>query len=768
MEMTMASLRTNKPRRPWRRALSVLLGMSLLACGVATAAVSEEQVARDWQELLARRNYAEVQETYALATALDGGDAQAFAAACRQQARDLARALKINTVGLALWRHAQKCAAATGESALAEERQARFEALLRYTFAQRAALDETAPLPILEDHDAIAVAEASGQELLYIYYDPYEDGRELRLVLGLWDAQAQRERRLVFDYLRASLTLALNKTGDRDYPVLQQTIVRNWASWGAKNNPGGPLADLQGYFDVLTLPQPTRRRDALQAMAARDSLPAALLLAQTCWQYPKLECGSAAVDALLPYAEKRLAPALAALALVYATGSGVEKDLQRARALLDSADQRLGGRRGRLMFGALAGGSEAARALLPLYEAELRQAARDGDAAAVARLAAVVTGEGQPGLDEELRSQLQRAAEGGLMRAQFVLALDLQQQRKPTVALAWMRRAAESGHVYAQYRLASAYEKGGLGLAPDPAQALAWYKRAALSGSLAAAREVAVHYANAADSDRESLQEAEGWLASPAQARDEDSMMLLAQLYMRDIRGLQHDAAFGLQLATETAQSFNTASARRTLAVLLIQGNKKLRDQARAETLLRGDAEQGDVMSQVMLAGLLLKPAGDRQRMEQSLGWLRKAADSGSEPARGMLANVLWHGMAGAADRKAARELWDALVRSDKVYAVNDLAWALCTSIDEAALDPQAGLVLMRGWQARDPLDLGMRDTLAACLAASGDFSAAVATQRRVVDELPRSYPERRADAQARLNLYKNNKRYSGLPALGF
>jgi hypothetical protein len=59
-------------------------------------------------------------------------------------------------------------------------------------------------------------------------------------------------------------------------------------------------------------------------------------------------------------------------------------------------------------------------------------------------------------------------------------------QQDPAQALVWFRRAAERGHVDAQFALANAYEEG-YGVAPNTPTALAWYKRAADGGHVLAA-----------------------------------------------------------------------------------------------------------------------------------------------------------------------------------------------------------------------------------------------------------------------------------------
>ncbi|MCQ4164541.1 hypothetical protein [Tahibacter harae] len=177
----------------------------LAACllAAAPAAWAGDDVAADWSELLGKGGVNAL-ETYALVNALRTENGALDTALCHEKAAEIEAALQINRVGLGLWLVAQECASADGNEVLAEQRRQRFEALLGHALKNRAVLQGQVPIKVLAVQDAEAVVLATGQELLYRSYEPYDGGRYLTLTLTLWDKDDQRETVLEFDYLDAA------------------------------------------------------------------------------------------------------------------------------------------------------------------------------------------------------------------------------------------------------------------------------------------------------------------------------------------------------------------------------------------------------------------------------------------------------------------------------------------------------------------------------------------------------------------------------------
>jgi TPR repeat protein len=145
----------------------------------------------------------------------------------------------------------------------------------------------------------------------------------------------------------------------------------------------------------------------------------------------------------------------------------------------------------------------------------LKAAARDGHALAMGQLGcayngdvymwrlggAYVHGKLELGVDKELAFfWLQKAAEGGLVDAQYflasayqngdVLGLDVNEK----LELFWLQKAAEGGENSAQFLLGCAYEDGDIGLDVDKELALLWLQKAAEGGHEKAQCELSEAY----------------------------------------------------------------------------------------------------------------------------------------------------------------------------------------------------------------------------------------------------------------------------------
>ena len=93
----------------------------------------------------------------------------------------------------------------------------------------------------------------------------------------------------------------------------------------------------------------------------------------------------------------------------------------------------------------------------------------------------------------------------------------------------------------------------------------------------------------------------------------------------------------------------------------------------------------------------------------------------------------------------------------------NNYAWALCVEPGRPDTDRREGLRQMRLLGDSDDLSLSWQDTLAACLAASGEMEEAVALQRKVVDDLAAIDPndEALAEMRERLERYRRGETWT-------
>jgi localization factor PodJL len=126
-------------------------------------------------------------------------------------------------------------------------------------------------------------------------------------------------------------------------------------------------------------------------------------------------------------------------------------------------------------------------------------------------------------------------------------------------AARWFRRAAEGGHISAQYRLATLYELGH-GVPQSYAEAMKWYERAAIGGHTKAMHNLGVLAVSAA-TQKPDYQKAAYWFGKAAESGLRDSQYNLAILnenglgVKKDIRGaLRWYTAAALQGDTKAAE----------------------------------------------------------------------------------------------------------------------------------------------------------------------------------------------------------------------
>ena len=137
---------------------------------------------------------------------------------------------------------------------------------------------------------------------------------------------------------------------------------------------------------------------------------------------------------------------------------------------------------------------------LTVRVAACQEAAENGDAEAQFNLAVMYgNGEGVPQDYTEARVWLLRAAEQGHVVAQFSLGALYAEGAEGipqdyAEAVVWWRRAAEQGHVFAQLIVAHFYRQGR-GVAQDAAEAIVWYRRVAEQGNVIGQYKLAAMYA---------------------------------------------------------------------------------------------------------------------------------------------------------------------------------------------------------------------------------------------------------------------------------
>lgn len=726
--------------------------------GVA-AVESAQQIdpAARWHKLLAEADRDAIYDTFALIGKLRGAGDGADAEACEANKEAINTALQVNSVGLAMWYAAYQCAVALHQDELAAQRLRVFSALVRYGVESRPPDNEQTPIRVLSPLDVDAFILASGQTLLYSYYDASASGRVLPLHISLWDAETKHERLLTFDFLDSRVQLS-RATREAEFPAFRHFLADSLLTSLGKNE-GSPAAVALQLRKAMQTGNAAKRLTAVKAVARGGNFGAVALFAQLCMG--EAGCAAEAIDMLLPWAEDSNAVAMVLLAVAYEQGSGVKQNSDNAIALVKAADRRLGDGRATILFAAASmlhhkdlQFSPAARAALePLAEKHLPMA--EGLLAA----AAVKQTKGTP-LPAKTLAMLQHAAQTGIPSAQELLAAYLVGQDKQSEAMPWIENAAAGNRSDAQRQLAQAYEHGE-GKPKDLDLARKWYTEAGRSGDAASMVWMA-HYYHAQPRSAKNLFAEQGWLQSAALSGSVPGALDLAQLYLNGGEGIEGDASNAAQIYKELDRSFNSAEARRLLAEMLAYSTKVPQDREEAERLLRLDADRGEVKSQVKLGWMLGRGTFGKERMEEGRQMLRKAADTGDPWALVEYGNTLYYGV--EHKRHQALELWQRATEKGDVSARNNLAWALCTSPDPQLLDGKRGLELAKSLDEGDATPLGYSDTLAACYARAGDFEKAASVEQGALEQAQARRPQPKEFmkmAGDRIAMYQERKAYS-------
>ena len=132
------------------------------------------------------------------------------------------------------------------------------------------------------------------------------------------------------------------------------------------------------------------------------------------------------------------------------------------------------------------------------------------------------------------RSRLGLLAQRGSSRAQMSISLAAMSEN-PDVAYAWMRRAAEQNHSWAQAGLGVAYHSGMGGMKEDKEAAVAWTRKAAEQGVAMSQFLLGfMHYTG--DGVPRDLVQAYAWLRAASEHSQQGGISALARLMDLDMR----------------------------------------------------------------------------------------------------------------------------------------------------------------------------------------------------------------------------------------
>jgi hypothetical protein len=329
------------------------------------------------------------------------------------------------------------------------------------------------------------------------------------------------------------------------------------------------------------------------------------------------------------------------VALMYATGAGVGKNVSQAFAWTKVAAEKGHTAAQYLLGSAYSGGlgtpKDEQKALYWFTKAY-----EHGNEKASLKLAKVLAA-AQPTLSFQFAIE---AAEKGLVEAQLTVADCYAQafgvEKSKGLALVWYRRAAEQGSPAAQFAFGQAYEHG-VGVAADMVLAGQWYREAAGHGHpaarLALDRLDAAGYGRANRSakvrtgTRERRTDDSRWTKYAAHGRVDDLFHL----------GTMFEQGIGVEKSTKQARVWYKKAAElgHAEAQFALAQGLDAPEQAQALAWYRKAAVQGHAGSQVALADLELQGVGVTQDLLSALGWYAKAAQQDNAAAQFALAKML-------------------------------------------------------------------------------------------------------------------------------
>ncbi|MBO5122781.1 MAG: sel1 repeat family protein, partial [Oscillospiraceae bacterium] len=352
--------------------------------------------------------------------------------------------------------------------------------------------------------------------------------------------------------------------------------------------------------------------------------------------------------------------AQSSLAVCYATGKGVEKDLDTAelwaKRALDSGDEK------------------AAELLDAIHEEQrdeafelgvschnngdyvqaaqhFRTAAEQGLAVAQYNLSVCyANGEGVEKDLVEAEMWAQKAAAQGhenannalniLQRRQkenaFEIGVQYFKQGDHVQAVRFFRMAAEDGEAAAQFNLALCYEQGE-GVEKSQSEAIRWYRAAAEQGVVEAQLSLASYYFDG-DGVAQDLSKAAHWFRAAAQQGHAGAQYNLSLCYRQGL-GVEQNYAEAVHWCRMAAQQ-GAVKAQHNLAVCYATGEGVEKDMQEAIHWYRKAAEQGDADAQYHLAGYYATGKGVEKDLAEAEMWAQKAAEQGYENAAEMLEEI--------------------------------------------------------------------------------------------------------------------------------
>ena len=667
---------------------------------------------------------------------------------CGQYLPELDAAIAKVPVGIALWHAGENCARILKDPAM-ERRYADAVGKLASHALKRSGVGiDSRPIAVITGDDTRAILDAMGLEVLYGYGEWKLHSPYLRITYALFDKDQGIERHLGFDYLDTYFRTS-HAAESAGYPSYRYQLRANMIAAMAKVNDDA-TRDL-GIADGSRSEGGEKQLEMLRASAQQGGLVSSDFWWSIC-QRKAPECAEGLVDALLPYAEEGYSMYRIQVALAYATGAGVPRDMGAAMTLLDAAEKRWPGNAyARFAEQMLDNGTEVPKEVVERLDRSARAGSRRA-MTAWALAQAVALGDSTE-LPPDVLARMRARGDKDIAAAHSLLAVHYR-DKDPLAAGEWLRRGAASGNADLLERHGRAQFYGRYGKR-DQAAGIETMRAAALAGD-----DYAMYWLGMVARQRKQWAEANHWYTSALDYDNEDALVALLEMYWKPHEGVSPPPAELLKRYQKIdAAKYDKADFRRSYARYLML-HAEPRDPQKAKALLLVDAEKGDARAQFQLGLWFLQGRFGAKDPKQGMHWIDKAIAKENE-VRDSWANYLYYFDRSTEARKRAFAIERELVAADEDGARNNLAWWLCTSDDAASRAPAEGLRIALEMGEVDDVEAPALDTVAACHAAVGDFARAEQVQRVVIERsklLPMNDDD--TELHERLELYRQHKPY--------
>lgn len=671
--------------------------------------------------------------------------------ACAEQQAAVREALAEIPVSAGLWLYGSRCAELSGDRVLAEQSEEVLAALLEHALGGRRLARLDRPIRVLGENDIYAILELTGEQVLHQFYQVPVQGRYMRLMVGLYNPETQRESPLYFDFLDTFIQLADDQP-ELAYPEGRQQFALSLLEGMAGSAPADLARD---FWTALRLrDRAARIKSMLDLREKGGDYP--FWLGTMCILVTDLGCAEQGVEMMLPFAEDKHADAYVALAAAYADGRGVERDEAAARDMLAAANAEVGAPNAEIALQYTLRTVHNDPKLHPLVADNLRAAAKAGDPLA-SLVVALSLGDWEGSVPAEALPLLETASRAGLAVATGMIGRHYLEGGQPAKGLPLLQQAALAGDTAAASTLGTNYALGKH-VERDWTKAREWLTRAAQDGNTRAMRLLAMDYQR--EPGPENALRVDRWLTSATVLGDLTAALELARFLAREPEGAREPRRRALLLFDALIQENDSDEARVSLAGWYLTAKDEVRAPEKAEPLLRAAAARkaGDArVMYVAFAFLGRLPGAD---MQQAKAWLEAGIDGDEAETAIRYASSLLY--AQPEHRDAPRAL-SALTRwweqKQEASALNELAWARCTSPEAEIFSAEESARL--GPQLAAVKDTGDRpawlDTVAACHAAAGQFEQAIEVQQGALAAVEKDYG---ADSPMAAGLRKRLERY--------